>query len=590
MIVPLVKLTLCGLLREKAKILADLQTMGCLHLIPLAELPDTLRGAGPSSESQEALKFLLESPQKLRPLRDGGRFDPFGLETQILELKARMQELAEERDLLLVRLSNLQPWGDFSYPELEDLGGHRLWFYVLPHHQLPQVPAHLVAVVTNRDNRFAYVVVISVKEPEGMPVPRVRTGKLSPVELKKRLEEVEMELEDLQLERTSLTRWRLLLAQSLNRLEDETALNHAALASLSDDPLFALQAWAPREKAAAIRAYAQEKGLVCQVMPPQPAETPPTLLRNHPRLAAGQDLVSFYKTPGYWQWDPSVVVLFSFALFFAMIVADAGYSLVLALGLAVFWRRWGGTEAKRRFRDFAVILIGFSLTYGILVNSYFGLAFPAGTWPARVGILDLHDFNTMMGLTVAIGVLHLMVANACEAWTRRRSLTVLAPLGWILVFGGASAYFVAGLGYGPGPRLGEVGLALMAAGGVGVLLFTSVQGSWWQRLLSGLQGLTRAIGAFGDTLSYLRLFALGLASASLAVNFNMLAQNVKVALPSLGLLFASLIALCGHGINLLLAIASGFIHGLRLNFIEFFNWGLGEEGVPFQAFRRKEKI
>lgn len=590
MIVPLLKLTLCGLLREKAKILADLQTMGCLHLIPLTDLPDTLRGAGPSSESQEALKFLLESPQKLRPLRDGGRFDPFRLETQILELKARMQELADERDLLLVRLSNLQNWGDFTFPALEDLGGHRLWFYVLPHHQLAQVPAHLISAVTNRDNRFAYVVVISVEEPAGMPVPRVRTGRFSPPELKKRLEEVEMELEDLQLERTSLTRWRLLLAQSLNRLEDETALNHAALSSLSDDPLFALQAWAPRENVGAIRAYAQEKGLVCEVKAPQPAETPPTLLRNHPRLAAGQDLVSFYKTPGYWQWDPSVVVLFSFALFFAMIVADAGYSLLLAAGLLVCWRRWGGSEARRRLRDFAAILTGFSLVYGILVNSYFGLAFPAGTWPARLGLLDLHDFNTMMGLTVAIGITHLIVANACDAWTRRSSLAVLAPVGWILIFGGASAYFVATLGYGPEPWLADTGLALMAAGGVGVLLFTSLQGSWWQRLLGGLQGLTRAIGAFGDTLSYLRLFALGLASASLAVNFNMLAQNTKAALPSLGLLFASLIALCGHAINLLLAIASGFIHGLRLNFIEFFNWGLSEEGIPFQAFRRKERI
>ena len=93
---------------------------------------------------------------------------------------------------------------------------------------------------------------------------------------------------------------------------------------------------------------------------------------------------------------------------------------------------------------------------------------------------------------------------------------------------------------------------------------------------------------FGDVMSYLRLFALGLASASLALTFNQLAAQVQQAVPGLGLLLSFLILLLGHGINLLLAIISGFVHGLRLNFIEFFNWGLSEEGYPFQAFAKKE--
>ncbi|MFZ1865610.1 MAG: hypothetical protein WAU39_15410, partial [Polyangiales bacterium] len=84
-----------------------------------------------------------------------------------------------------------------------------------------------------------------------------------------------------------------------------------------------------------------------------------------------------------------------------------------------------------------------------------------------------------------------------------------------------------------------------------------------------------------------RLFALGLASASLAIAFNTMASNTREAIPGLGLLAALIILVIGHTLNLVLAVAGGFIHGLRLNVIEFFNWGLPEEGPLFRAFKKK---
>ena len=84
------------------------------------------------------------------------------------------------------------------------------------------------------------------------------------------------------------------------------------------------------------------------------------------------------------------------------------------------------------------------------------------------------------------------------------------------------------------------------------------------------------------------LFALGLASASLAAAFNDMAADVREALPGVGMLFALLILVLGHALNFLLSVASGFIHGLRLNVIEFFKWATPEEGYPFRVFTRKE--
>ena len=125
-------------------------------------------------------------------------------------------------------------------------------------------------------------------------------------------------------------------------------------------------------------------------------------------------------------------------------------------------------------------------------------------------------------------------------------------------------------------------------GAAGVVFFTGAGSSPGQRLIKGLLGLTRITNCFGDVLSYLRLFALGLATSSLAVTFNELAMQVLSAMPGIGLLFAMFILLIGHGLNFALALVSGFVHGLRLNFIEFFNWSAPEEGIPFRAFAKKE--
>ena len=108
------------------------------------------------------------------------------------------------------------------------------------------------------------------------------------------------------------------------------------------------------------------------------------------------------------------------------------------------------------------------------------------------------------------------------------------------------------------------------------------------RILEGLQGLYNVTGAFGDILSYMRLFALGLSGASLALTFNNLAHEALASNPVAGVVFAAVILILGHTLNFALCIMSGVVHGMRLNVIEFVNWGMSDEGYPFKAFRKQE--
>jgi V/A-type H+-transporting ATPase subunit I len=336
---------------------------------------------------------------------------------------------------------------------------------------------------------------------------------------------------------------------------------------------------------AALGSYAEENGLAIEVSEPGPDDKPPTLLDNAERTEGGEDLVNFYKTPGYWSWDPSAVVLYSFAVFFAMIISDGGYGLILAVLLAHFWKRLAASAAGRRWRWVLLTLVIATIGYGVLVGSFFGIAPGPESFMARLAILDLTDASAMMALSVTIGVIHVVLGNLMDARRYGWSPGALAPLGWALFVISGYTLFVASQIGAYAWRAPATGTAV---GGLFLVFAFSGYGSRpLGRLGRGLVALARITGAFGDVLSYLRLFALGLASASLAIAFNDMAAGAREAVPGVGLLAGLAILVIGHSLNLLLAVASGFIHGLRLNVIEFFNWGLPEEGPVFRPFKKK---
>ena len=214
------KITVYGLAKEKKSVLSDLQALGCLHIIPLgSEGKET--GDGASSQAREALKFLLSCPNRRRQMSHAEAFNAEETWRRALELQTRIRTCEDERDFLSVRIAALKPFGDFQFLPLEEIGQLRLWFYVVLHADLKDFQEiNLPWAVVNRDNRFSYVVVISQEEPENMPVARLKAGDISPAQLRQKLEDAEVELEDLQAERVSLTRWCDLFAQDLDRLED----------------------------------------------------------------------------------------------------------------------------------------------------------------------------------------------------------------------------------------------------------------------------------------------------------------------------------------------------------------------------------
>ncbi len=597
---PLKRLSLIGSHAQKQAVMEHLQALGCLHLVPLAPAsaqPETLPPEH-AVEARQALRYLLDEPEKRRQVHNEAGFDLAATIQLVLANKDRIRATLDRRDALAQRVKDLAPWGDFSLPPEAALAGHKLWFYCVPLRRLKELDdLELPWQVVHRDNRQAFLVVIAPDEPpaDALPVPRTHTGARSLSEVEQQLETAELELEALEAERRALTRWIFLLHKHFARAEDQAVLRHAQSQTYDGEGLFAIQGWVAVRQVPALEALAAEQGLALLIEAPAPGDAPPTLLINPVALEAGEDLVNFYQMPSYDSFDPSRVLFFSFALFFAMILSDAGYAALLGVGLLLFWRKLGGSPHGRRLRLLAATITAAAFAWGVMVGSYFGVTPVPDSLPGQLRFFDIHDFDTMMRLSVGVGVLHLVLANLVRAGSLWPRLQALAPLGWVLV---ALSGFGLWLGLGLASEAQIATVEWLGYGGIATglaLVFFSTSArpltgfrAVLMRGVDGLLALTQVTKIFGDSLSYLRLFALGLASASLALTFNDLAVQVDAGVPGLGLLLQLLLLLIGHGLNLVLALISGLVHGLRLNYIEFYNWALSGEGYPFRPFKKTE--
>jgi V/A-type H+-transporting ATPase subunit I len=595
-IVSLKKLTLCGLKPEKIEVLKKLQLLGSAHLIPLNKqiFSTEITTQKLTEKTVEALKYLIQCTKKRHQINDDENFDLHKVVQQVLQIKTDYRILNDQRDFLINRIKEIKPWGDFNLSTEVDLGGIKFWFYIIPKRLMKLLQDDLVFQIVHADSTHCFVVVLAEQEPftASVPVPRTHTGKIPLSELKRNLQSIELALEDKQAERQSLTRWITLIAQNLAENEDTVALQVAESQCLDEKELFVIQAWVPANKISGFKVFAKNNGLVLMVEEIQAQDLPPTLLENSEILAGGEEVVKFYQTPAYADWDPSIVLFFSFSFFFAMILSDAGYAAFFGMLLAFKWKKFGKTFQGQRLRVLALVTVFFSMIWGVLTGGYFGYSPAQDSFAGSLKILEINDFDSMMRLSIAVGVIHILLANLIKAYQYKTKKAGVAALGWIsLVIGGFMLWLVKSSVLND-QLLHDVAYILLIMG-AGLLLFFSSERTikkmsdvlWY--FLDGLKNITGITKIFGDILSYMRLFALGLASASLALTFNQLAEQVSSSSSGLGLLFSLLILVFGLALNLMLCLMSGVVHGLRLNFIEFYNWSVSEEGYAFKAYSKK---
>ena len=343
--------------------------------------------------------------------------------------------------------------------------------------------------------------------------------------------------------------------------------------------------WIPESCVAALHTSVAKMGWGVLIRDPAEGETPPTLIEP-PRLFRPVKVLfaGLGIAPAYTESDVSVPFMCYFSLFFAMLVGDGGYGAIfLAITLAMRRRLpYGWFPLLAVFSASAIV-------WGILSNTWFGAALPwCADWPTVRWLGDV-TYKNIMFLCFTIGVSHLMLARLWNAVCRFPDSTALAELGWagVLLF----MYFVTNSLVGIFESLPDFMIWVFGASLLLVFLFSVKPKDLKTNGISlGMLPLN-IMSALGDIISYVRLFAVGLASVKVAENFNSMAVGLLSpessiwtnALLSVGTV---LILVAGHTLNLAMAALSILVHAVRLNTLEFSNHkGVSWAGHAFSPFK-----
>lgn len=583
-IIKLKKITLYTLSKNLKPFLESLQELGVMHVVSLTEKMGSRKSQKSEQTAQEALQFLLSAPHRRGQLHNLKNFDIQSIKVQTLKLKTSLQKLTEEKESLKKRVKDVKPWGDFNYSIHKSSDPYKLWYYQVPHQQLSFFEkSDLIWQYCGKDHRFLYIVIVSEQKPQ-LPFKRTHIGEKSLSWLQAEQENVENSIEEIQAQRIALTRWIDLYVSEIHHLENQEHFEEVSTMVFNDDAIIIIQGWIPVEQLEQVQAFAYQNHAAFLLEDPNLSETPPTLLKNKDMFAAGENLLTFYTVPNYFEHDTSTIIFFSFILFFGMILGDAGYGIMLGIITLLFYKKMKKGEISKRFIPLLLLLSLTTTLWGIVIGSYFGAPPPENSWLSTLHFFDINNYDTMMQISIFVGASHIIIANilkAIDLSREKNKLGILAPIGWIISIIGGLLFYVQA-------SIQTLSTTFMLFGMILVLLFSAIDKPWTKRIFSGTAALMQVTTLFGDILSYLRLFALGLATASMGMAFNQLAMQVSETFPGIGVLFALIILLMGHLLNFTLGIVSGVVHGLRLNLIEFLKYDSQKEGYVFNTFNKKE--
>jgi V/A-type H+-transporting ATPase subunit I len=316
---------------------------------------------------------------------------------------------------------------------------------------------------------------------------------------------------------------------------------------------------------------------------PSDEDNVPTLLKNPKWVELVKPVFNIIGIlPGYKELDISLFFFIFFSMFFGILIGDAGYASILLLATAFFQKKLSKTVKNKKPFILLYVLSGCAVLWGFLTGTFFGQGlFPQYIKPLWPWIADNVNFQTACFL---IGAIHLSIAHIWRAILKFPSWHFLADVGWLLLIWGM--FFLAKELILSITMPSFVKIVFMVGAAL-VIFFTSPHKNPLKAIGPGLGGFAlNIINTFTDVVSYIRLFAFGLAGVAVADAFNTKALNFGFNTISSGVI-AVLILVIGHFFNIILGILAVAVHGLRLNVLEFSNHlGLEWSGFSYQPFKK----
>ncbi|MDN6639213.1 MAG: V-type ATP synthase subunit I [Tetragenococcus sp.] len=310
----------------------------------------------------------------------------------------------------------------------------------------------------------------------------------------------------------------------------------------------------------------------------------PVLLKNHKLVKPFEGLVEMYSLPQYWELDPTPFMMPFYALAFGLMVADFGYGLLLFVAAALAKRFLNFKSGMKR--NITMFQIGAvpTMMWGLVYGNIFGKQF-------SFQLLSTNsDITEILVMSMAFGFIQIMFGLGLKFyllwWRENEKIKALLQAGSWMFFLVSIAMIAAGMTLVPETALQTVGTVCLIISLVMIVIGGSLDGNTViGRIGSGLYSIMDLTNYLSDLISYTRLMALGVAGGSIGAAFNLILSYLPIpARFTIGIvLFIGL-----HGLNIFLSYLSAYVHGIRLQYLEFFNKFYTGGGRAFKPFKSNE--
>ena len=481
----------------------------------------------------------------------------------IIDSWKRLDQLEEFSHGLSLKVSEWERWGDFDPELIHEFSRKDIYvrLFRVPLKKAKDFPGHVVVKIIFTEDNIAYCATFS-RKPFETAFEEVELPKMSLEHMRRRITENRRISESISDDLKNLFCYQPKLLEQKKSLEKELEF-HAALSSMGQTgSLSYLSGFAPYYTEVALTGMAKKEGWGIFITDPAEDEEVPTFIRNPKWVSIIKPVFQMIQiVPGYRELDISPLFLIFLSFFFGMIIGDAGYGMIYFCLTFLAQYKWG-KKAKDKSVFFLFYLFSFcAIIWGLLTGTVFGQEwYFARGFKALLPILN--DAKFLQAFCFFLGAFHLTLAHSWQAALKFPSLKALADIGWICVLW--AAFFMARLLI-LGDSFPPFGKWLIITGITLVIFFTAPQKNILKTLGGGLATVALSLmNNFTDVVSYIRLFAVGLAGVAIANTVNTLAGEAGD-----NIVAKVLIIFIGHTINIILGPMSVLVHGIRLNVLEF---------------------
>lgn len=590
--------------REYDAFLTTLRELGVVHVketnsvLDNAELQALLAERKQVSTAIRYCKNLNSQTKEVTvaPARGLTKAEGLKLVGKLEEMQEKQAQLQAAKVSLEKDIAYMDIWGEFSYANIRRLkkAGFDVTFFSCPTSKYePKWGEEYNAFLVNNFQSVTYFVTVT---KTGTPIdidaerPKMPDRGLAKLHLA-----MEQLLDNIKVLNNQLKEYAAEQYNTLVELEKniQNEFNFSNTLVQTDreagDKLMLLEGFVPTEEAPAMEVALEKEGYYFQELDIQDGDRVPIKLKNNKFSRLYEPITKMFSLPNYTEFDPTPLFAPFFMLFFGLCFGDGGYGLLVLLACS-FFKRKVNPDFKPYLTLFQYLGLA-AIIVGTCTGSFFGIAL--ADVPALSKVKDYFvSSDNLMTFSIVIGLVQIIFGKTVAAFKMKAQKGVkysIAPFAWVFVITAlALAFGLPMLNLQLPETVKTVFIGIAVIGLVVAYLYNSPGKNIFLNFGTGLWNTyNMASGLLGDTLSYIRLFAIGLTGAILGGVFNQLAvdmtEGMNIVLRAVCML---LILLVGHAINIGLCTISSLVHPLRLIFVEYYKnaefEGGGKEYRPFK--------